>query len=327
LDSRSMPEILFKEKKLSDAFSDEQSFAYIEAALQKSFTELRAVSVEVEKEKKDLLAKQTEEMRQKGLREIEARRSKEQEAEKNSLLSKTKGEEAAYKEVLRQKQIVAAQIKNKMIQLTGGGELRFGDALAVVRVAEKATGVRAALILSILTQESGMDGVIGRNLGKCVYNTPWNNSAGTVMSNSQKPSYLAIVRELGMNPDTTPVSCPISKDGQYGGAMGPSQFMPKTWWDIGTETGFKQRVGYATGNNPPSPFTNIDAFTATALYLSDGLRACEPLYSTLYDEESCVGAKYYAGGNWRKFKNSYGASVAKRAVAFQKDIDFLESQL
>ncbi len=327
LDSRSVVEILLTEKRLADAYSDEKSFAYIEDALDKSFNKLRDIQTAIKAQKAKLEVSKTEENKQKGLKEIEKRQTASQQNQKHVLLSMTKIEAAAYQRELEKKQAIAAQIKNKMLQLTSGGELRFEDALNIARVAERATGVRSALILSVLTQETGLDGVIGRNLGHCVYDTPWSNAAGTVMSNSQKPTYLDIMREIGMDPETTPVSCPISRDGQYGGAMGPAQFMPKTWWDSDTETGFKIRVGRATGHNPPSPFTNIDAFTATALYLSDGLQTCQSIYTNLYDQERCVGAKYYAGGNWRKHLKGYGASVASRAAAFQKDIDFLESQL
>lgn len=327
LDDRTLLEILISEDRLADAFSDEKSFSYIEDALGKSFAELRDVQTAIKAQKAKLEISKADEAKQKGLKEIEKRQTASAQARKNELLSMTKSEAALYQKELQKKQSIATQIKNKMLQLTSGGELRFEEALNVARAAERVTGVRSALILSILTQETGMDGVIGRNLGRCVYDTPWRNSAGTVMSNSQKPSYLAIMQEIGMDPETTPVSCPINKDGQYGGAMGPAQFMPKTWWDIDKETGFKVRVSRATGHNPASPFNNIDAFTATALYLSDGLQGCEPLYSSLRDEEACAGAKYYAGGNWKKFTKSYGASVAKRAAEFQEDIDFLENQL
>lgn len=108
--------------------------------------------------------------------------------------------------------------------------------------------------------------------------------------------------------------------------MGPSQFMPRTWWDVGNETGFKKRVQNLLGISVASPFDNLHAFTATALYLNDSLVGCEKTYRTTYSQESCAAAKYYAGGNWRKFMNSYGASVANRAVEFQKDIDVLDSQ-
>jgi len=327
MDERSLAEIVLSESQLSDAFADGQSFAYIEEALHASFDELRKTREAVELAKAKLKDSHSEESKQKGLKEIEERRTKEQEREKNRLLSLTKKEEEAYQAELRKKQAIALEIKNKILKLTAGGELRFEEALNIARVAEAGTGVRSALVLSILTQESGLGGVIGANLGRCFYNTPWNNNAGTVMSNRQKPSFLAIMRELGMNPDTTPVSCPIVSDGQYGGAMGPSQFMPTTWWDLDTETGYKRRVGKVTGANPPSPFNNVHAFTATALYLSDSISGCSISFGDTYNREACAGAKYYAGGNWSKYMKSYGASVANRAAEFQKDIDFLESQI
>jgi hypothetical protein len=125
--------------------------------------------------------------------------------------------------------------------------------------------------------------------------------------------------ELGLNPDRTPVSCPITSDGAYGGAMGPAQFMPSTW-DL-----YKDRIGGITGGKPASPFNNLDAFTATALYLSDGLPGCKSAYSALFSQEACVAAKYYAGGKWRSYMSvgSYGYRVAERAAGFESDIEVL----
>ena len=96
------------------------------------------------------------------------------------------------------------------------------------------------------------------------------------MSNSQKPAFLAILADLKMDSDKTPVSCPIASDGAYGGAMGPAQFMPTTW-DL-----YKNRVANITGNKPASPFNNADAFTATALYLQDGLSNCKAIYKPFF---------------------------------------------
>lgn len=108
--------------------------------------------------------------------------------------------------------------------------------------------------------------------------------------------------------------------------MGPSQFMPKTWWDIGAQTGYKRRVESITGSPFASPFDNRDAFIATALYLNDALAGCERIYQTTFSRESCAAAKYYSGGNWKKHMKGYGASVANRANEFQKDIDVIDAQ-
>jgi len=239
---------------------------------------------------------------------------------KSQLLKATKGKESEYQKVLKETRAKAAEIRSRIFRLLGGGELPFGDAVKIAKVAEKATGVRAAFILSILTQESSINGVIGKNVGRCVYNDPKNNPSGTVMSNKQKPDFLALMASLKLNPDNTPVSCPISSDGLYGGAMGPAQFMPSTWKI------YSDRIGKLTGGNPPSPFNNIDAFTGTALYLKDGLAGCTASYNTVFSQENCAAAKYYAGGNWRFYMRVglYGYRVADRAQALQKDIDILD---
>ncbi|MEK7062161.1 MAG: lytic murein transglycosylase [Patescibacteria group bacterium] len=241
--------------------------------------------------------------------------------EKNSLLKVTKGKESEYQKLLVESKKNAAEIRNRIFRMLGGGELPFGEAVKIAQAAEKATGVRAAFMLAVLTQESAVNGVIGSNLGKCYYNTPRNNNSKTVMSDSQKPAFLKIMEELNMNPDTTPVSCPIASDGAYGGAMGPAQFMPTTW------KLYKNRVGEITGGNPASPFNNLDAFTATALYLKDGLVSCKQIYNSSFPQENCAAAKYYAGKNYRSYMSvgRYGYRVADRAVKFEDDIEAISS--
>lgn len=325
-DSISITEAFLAGNTLTDVFADAGSFNLIHTELQGTLDEVRDTRAETEATKRVLQEKKAREAELKAVQELEKQKATLLEQEKNKTLKVTKGEEAKYKKVLADKQKIVNEIKNRIIKFTGGGELKFGDALRLVRIAESKIGIRSAFVLAVLTQESGMNGVIGRNQGRCFYNTPWSNKAGTVMSDAQKPSFLALLASIGKDPNTTPVSCPIVSDGQYGGAMGPSQFMPTTWWDIDAETGYQKRVEAVTGNVPASPFTNVDAFTGTALYLNDGLQGCKSVYSTQYDQERCAAAKYYAGGNWRKHMNGYGASVAKRAAAFQKDIDILDSQ-
>lgn len=238
LESISYPEIILDGRNLSELFVDLGSFETIESSLKATIDKVIDIKTEEEKVKKDLAEKQANERYTKSLQEIEKRKLDLTEAEKSRILKETKGEEIKYKAVLIEKQTLVNKIRNMILKITGGGELEFPEALRLVRVAENAIGIRAAFVLAILTQESGMDGVIGANQGKCVYNTPWNNSSGTVMSNAQKPSYLAILASLNppLDPSKTPVSCPISSAGPYGGAIGPSQFMPKTWWDIAFHT-------------------------------------------------------------------------------------------
>lgn len=326
IESASLVEVVLTSKDISEFYEDLGTFDSLQSSIGDAVSSIKKAKSDEEQHKKDLEEKQQKERSLKSLQEIEKRKQEVIEAEKNRILKETKGQEKKYKEILTKKQSLVNEIKNRILRITGGGELTFSEALKLVRVAENAIGIRAAFVLSILTQESGMDGVIGRNLGKCFYNTAWNNLSGTVMSNAQKPSFLYIMQNLGKDPSKTPVSCPINRDGQYGGAMGPSQFMPTTWWDVNKQTGYKNRVERVTKSAFASPFENLDAFTGTALYLSDALEGCEAMYKTTTSRESCAAAKYYAGSNWRKHMSGYGARVAARANDFQKDIDLLDSQ-
>lgn len=326
IDSHSPLEFLLANRTLTDFFETADAYESVQEQLTDAVDEIRDTKTETETQQKILEEKKQNEDALKAVQELERQKAQLVEKEKNSILKQTKGQEKKYQAVLSEKQSILNGIKNKILKFVGGVELKFPEALRLARIPEQAVGVRAAFILSVLTQESGVGGVIGANLGKCFYNTARNNASGSVMKNDQKPHFLALMKDLGMNPETTPVSCPIAKDGAYGGAMGPAQFMPMTWWNYDKAVGYKGRIEKLLGISQASPFNNMHAFTATALYLSDALVGCKETYSTQFSQESCAAGKYYAGGNWKSHMNGYGKSVANRAVEFQKDIDILDVQ-
>jgi len=334
LDSFSFLEALLSQETISNFFVDIDDYSVIKRDLNKALFDLRDVQDQT------LLAKETlreKEMNERGLKLTKESEQKKQifyKEDKSNLLSFNRDQEAEYQSIIAEKERVKTAITNRLFRTVGGTELTFGEALKLVQFYEEKIGVEAALTLSILSQESGIDGMIGKNLGKCTYNQFADNKAGTVMSNSQKTSFLRIIEDLGMDPNTTPVSCPIASDGAYGGAMGPSQFMPTTWWDINTGYGYKKRVGKVLGTSSPSPFRNLDAFTGTALYLSDAMERCQTAFTSQFDIWSCTAAKYYSGLSNTTDRTllkhmrptySYGYKVASRALEFQKDINLLSN--
>jgi len=334
LDSFSFLEAILAQESLSNFFLDVDDYGVIKRDLNESLLELRGVREETVVTKEILREKEMNERGVKITQESEKQKQVTYKNEKDNLLNLNRDQEAEYQKAIAEKERVKTAIINRLFRTVGGTELTFGEALKLVQLYEEKIGVEAALTLSILSQESGIDGVIGKNLGRCTYNQPADNKSGTVMSNTQKSSFLNIIEELGMDPNTTPVSCPIASDGAYGGAMGPSQFMPTTWWDINNEFGYKKRVAKILGVAVPSPFNNLDAFTGTALYLSDAMERCVTAFSSQFDIWSCTAAKYYSGLSNTTSRTllqhmrptySYGYKVASRALEFQKDIDLLSN--
>jgi len=309
--------MLLANLRISNLFIEANNLANIQNQLSANLEELMGLQNQLSDQKQNLALEKNDAEKLAQYQASQKLTIQKTQQEKSNLLKVTKGKESEYQKTLEETKKAAAEIRSRIFRMLGGGELPFGEAVKIAQVSEKSTGVRAAFILAVLTQESSVDGVIGANLGKCYYNTPRNNKSGTVMSNSQKPAFLRIMGELKMDPEKTLISCPIASDGAYGGAMGPAQFMPTTW-EL-----YENRISEITGGNPASPFNNLDAFTATALYLKDGISSCKQNYKTLFSQENCAAAKYYSGSNYRSYMSvgRYGYRVADRALKFQEDIE------
>lgn len=311
LDSNSLVDIALANDRVSDLFADVNSFQFIQQSLHRSFNVIRTTKKETEVQKTDLEGKRDSSIDAKQEIEKQANQIKQYEAQKQELLRVTKNQESNYRKVLADRQKKKQEILNALFQLRDTGSIPFEKALAYAKEVSSKTGVRPAFILAILTQETNL----GENVGRC--NRPGDPPSKSWKS-IMKPDrdydpFLRITKSLGVSPDTVALSCPLG--GGYGGAMGPSQFIPSTW-EL-----YIDRIAGVTGNNPPNPWNAEDAFAATGLLLKD-LGASTATYSA----ERKAALKYYAGGNWNKPKNAfYGNSVMAYVDKIQKNIDYLQS--
>ena len=215
IDSYSLVELVLANADLSDFFSDLDSFGSIQSAIQDSFTIIRSNQEKTETEKNALEDQQSQEMELRKLQQLEAERIQQQENQKKKIIADSKGVEANYQKIISDKQKNAASIRAELFTLQGSSAISFEKALAYASTASKKTGVRAAVILGIISEESNL----GQNVGTGNWHTDMKAPRDTV-------PFLDITKRLGLDPDKMPVSKKAWYG--YGGAMGPAQFIPST---------------------------------------------------------------------------------------------------
>jgi membrane-bound lytic murein transglycosylase B len=300
-DQTSLIEVFLENPRLSDFWDDTQNITLLQDNLRVAVQQVTDLQGQLQSQVQAAQASEADAANAAEYQQAQAAQIASTKTQKAQLLQATQGQESKYQALLVQTQASAAQIRNRIFQLLGGGQLSFEDAYQYAQVASNATGIDPSFILAILDRESAL----GQNVGQCNYKT--------AMSPSNQPLFLAIVQSLNIDPNSVEVSCP-NADGVYGGAMGPAQFEPSTW-DL-----YSSAVASITGDSPASPWNNADAFVATALYLKGGMTGCEAVYTALVSQERCTAAKYYAGSDWQNYLWTYGEAVVDRAQSFAADI-------
>jgi len=329
IDNRTLVEFILDSEDVSDFFTDLDAFTVVKGALRESFYEIANTKTVTADEKSTLEVKRSEEHNLRTIQVLEKQKIEEQERKRSEILRVTKGQEAEYQKLIGSIEKTAAQIRAELFTLRDSAAIPFGEALELANFASSKTGVRPALILGVLKQETKL----GEFLGTGTYSVDMHPTRDV-------PVYLELTRVLGLDP----AKMPVSKQPGYGwgGAMGPAQFIPSTWacfgglvnvsngkcgavsgsyagpwkYDAGKDK-IRQLVGK---NSPANPWENKDAFMASGLLLKDNGAA-----RGTYASERLAALRYFAGwGNAEKPAYAfYGEGVMGFAGEFQKLIDQL----
>lgn len=329
MDDYTLVEVMLSRDSFSEFFNDIAIYQNIKESLNDSLEALHQIREDTLHEVSNLEEKQQTEAEMKLIQELEHEQIQAKERQKSEILEETKGEEAAYQRILNEQRQTAAQLRNALFELAGGGGgISLPQAIDLARYASGKTGVDTALILAILEQETN----IGKNLGSCVF-TDSSSGKPIMHPTRDEPIYLAIAKNLGFDPYSQKVSCPLYQGGSrvgWGGAMGPSQFIPSTWAIYGGMVNAGGSWTYAQGNDairringtgaPANPFNNQDAFLATALLLRDNGA------DGTYAGDRRAALRYYAG--WGGASNPanafYGNQVMNRKAKFEGKIRILD---
>lgn len=328
IDEYSLVEVMLSKQSFSEFFTDVATYQSIKESLNESLAVLHGIRRDTVEQKNELENKQVTEAEMKRIQELQKQEIQAKEREKAKILTVTKGEEKVYQTLLDSQRKTASQLRNALFQLLGGGGgIAFPEAVRLAKYASQVTGVDAALILAILEQETN----IGSNLGNCLFTD--NRSSRPIMHpDRDEPVFMAISKALGFDPYARTVSCPIIQNGSrvgWGGAMGPSQFIPSTWaiyggivnngsgWVYSQSADAIRRIN--GGSGPSNPFNNQDAFIATSLLLRDNGA------NGTYAGDRLSALRYYAGwgGATNPANAFYGDQVMNRKSRLAQEIQIL----
>lgn len=291
IDDASLPEIILSQATVTGFLEDVDSFQAVQEGLRLRFEQIRSDQNETAAEKSALTNRQNAEVDARYSIQQQQKKVEANQKELQVLLNISEQNKKTYSSLAAQKAQQAAQILAALFPLAGSKAIPFGEALKYAKVVQESTGIQPAFLLALLKQETN----IGGNVGTCYLtdtatgagiNTRTNAAVPNVMKGTRDVQpFLTITKSLGYDYKTTVVSCPQSIG--YGGAMGPAQFIPSTWMI------FKDRIAKAVGVAVANPWKPLDAFMASAMYLSDlGGASTKAVSTTAQKNAAC---RYYSG--------------------------------
>lgn len=288
---------LLKGEPVSAFFNELYDLYFLQSSVQRSLGTLKAARAELASMQNTLEDQRIEQEQLKRLQELSRKNAESKKGAQKNLLTKVKKEEEQVKQKITLTKKDIQNIREQITYLIKAG-IGVEDAIKYGQLAATRLGIRPAFLLALLEVESRL----GQNVGKGTWKVD--------MPARDHEAFLQITKELGLDPDTTPVSKKPSYG--WGGAMGPAQFIPTTW------LAYKAEVTRLTGHNPPSPWSIEDSFTAAAIKLSrSGAASKTP-------EGERAAAKAYISGNPNCTKaicNSYSRMILDKANQLEKDLN------
>lgn len=307
---------LLEERGLMAMYDNLQNYQKLSDAVLATVRTLKQTKNELDTKQQELNGAQEDANQMLSIQTIQQQALRGTLAEQNTLLTATKGKETAYQQMLADQKKRAAQIRNRIYELFEANRtVTFGQALEIAKFVEKQTSVRAAFLLAILTQESNL----GKNVGTCnrAGDPPEKSWRAVMKPERDQEPFQTITGELGLDIDSTPVSCPMrDKKGNrigWGGAMGPAQFIPSTWM------GYRSKVAALTGKSAANPWDIRDAFTAAGVKLGGN-------GATGKNGEWKAAMLYFSGSTNPRFR-FYADNVLEIAERYETDINTLKTTI
>jgi peptidoglycan hydrolase CwlO-like protein len=312
-DRKSTTEILLSDRSLNDFFSNSFNIEILARKSRDFLGDIIVLKVNLEEEKNLLDSKKSETEQLAKIQQLQAEESKRIQLAQEALLRETEAREAEQKKEIDSLQKEAAEIRSRMLQLTGTPSdvqmPSLGEAIDIARWVQRNTGVQPAFLIAIILQESAL----GRNVGQC-YIT--DEKSGNTRSLSGRlftrgihpirdlPLFFKVTSSLSRDPYKTPVSCwaDVGRGPNFGwgGAMGPAQFIPSTWFL------YNDNVSKILGSSA-DPWKIRDSFLASGLLLRDNGAASSELNAA---------ARYFGTANL-----GYESTVMRRRSCLQIFID------
>lgn len=282
-DQESLLEMVLRNDKFSDFFNQLSALENVQEQTHNVLASIRELKEVSEEQRGELENEREEQNRLKSLQLIQQRTVETKQWQKEDLLDQTKGEEYRFQQMIQNAESAIAHITEQISFLANKDE-----AIQYAVLAASRTGIRPAFLLGVLEAESRLGLNVGTGNWKEDMYQCYRSLGYLTRAEKEKTAFLQICQELGINPDTQPVSA----EPWYGcgGAMGVAQFMPTTW------LAYKDQVASLTGHNPPNPWNHQDAFTAAAIKLSNG----GANQKTEIGERTAY-AKYLGGGYYSRW--------------------------
>lgn len=318
LKQRSTLEIVLANNEISDFFDYLNAVNALQEKIQININELQELKNTLSQQKQKLDADAEETQKMLAMQLLQKQELEKNQKESTNLLEITKGNEQKYQQLLSASRQKANEIRQRIYELIGvKTQVTFGEALEIAEWVASRIDIRPAFLLAVITQESNL----GKNVGTCNRpGDPYNKTWRVVMKPSQHDAFLKITQELGLNPDSTPISCPIhdpsrgliAGQNSWGGAMGPAQFIPTTWLT------YAPKVKQITGKTVANPWDVRDAFIAAALYLTN-----YGANKKTRDAEWRAALIYFTGAVNTRYR-FYADSVLAIADRYESDIATLK---